>query len=348
MKYLIYLIFISNILFSGEMQKIYLLEDDTSRHYLIYVPDTYDKTIKTNIVFGFHGYGGTASGFESEVSGGFNKLADKYNFIAVYPESTYFYDKENTLVTTFNDIIRETSDNEISNNCLADDKRIIYPKFPNCDRGRCGWAPCVDDTQFIKKLIDNLKIEFNVKDVYLIGNSTGGMFVNSYVCKYPKSVKAAISINGLPRYGFSCVPDEPVNFISYASLKDKTIPPIGKISYDGLFYETQSEFIENWRNTFNCKNQKKSLFKHYEEFEEKTFFECDENIKIMSILNLNSDHMWPEAGYNQESKTSSYTNFGTCVSDIQNDLNTAKCYRSNDRWGSEYILRKLFTLNDLN
>ena len=61
------------------------------------------------------------------------------------------------------------------------------------------------------------------------------MFVNSYVCKYPKSVKAAISINGLPRYGFSCVPDEPVNFISYASLKDKTIPPIGKISYDGLF-----------------------------------------------------------------------------------------------------------------
>ena len=56
------------------MQKIYILEDDTSRHYLIYVPDTYDKTIKTNIVFGFHGYGGTASGFESEVSGGFNKL----------------------------------------------------------------------------------------------------------------------------------------------------------------------------------------------------------------------------------------------------------------------------------
>ena len=57
------------------------------------------------------------------------------------------------------------------------------------------------------------------------------MFVNSYVCKYPKSVKAAISINGLPRYGFSCVPDEPVNFISYASLKDKTIPPIEKISH---------------------------------------------------------------------------------------------------------------------
>ena len=39
---------------------------------------------------------------------------------------------------------------------------------------RCGWAPCVDDTKFIKNLIDKLKIEFNVKDVYLIGNSTGG------------------------------------------------------------------------------------------------------------------------------------------------------------------------------
>ena len=222
---------------------------------------------------------------------------------------------------------------------------MIYPKFPNCDRGRCGWAPCVDDTKFIKNLIDKLKIEFNVKDVYLIGNSTGGMFVNSYVCKYPKSIKTAISVNGLPRDGFACVPDEPVNFISYASLNDETIPPIKKIAFDGLFYENQSNFIDKWTNKFNCKNLKEVTFKHYEEFEEKTYSDCSDDIKIMSILNLDSDHMWPEAGYNKDTGISSYTNFGSCVGDIQSDLNAPKCYRSNDRWGSEYILEKLFSLD---
>ena len=147
MKY-IFLIFFISFLSSSDMKKVYVYEDGIERHYLIYVPDAYNKDIKTNIVFGIHGYGGTASGFESELTGGFNKLADKHNFIAVYPESTFFYDKENTLITTFNDIIRQTNYEEISNNCLVDDKRLIYPKFPNCDRGRCGWAPCVDDTKF--------------------------------------------------------------------------------------------------------------------------------------------------------------------------------------------------------
>ena len=120
MKY-IFLIFFISFLSSSDMKKVYVYEDGIERHYLIYVPDAYNKDTKTNIVFGIHGYGGTASGFESELTGGFNKLADKHNFIAVYPESTFFYDKENTLITTFNDIIRQTTTEEISNNCLADD-----------------------------------------------------------------------------------------------------------------------------------------------------------------------------------------------------------------------------------
>ena len=171
------------------------------------------------------------------------------------------------------------------------------------------------------------------------------MFVNSYVCKYPESIKAAISVNGLPRHGFACIPDVPVSFISYASLKDATIPPIEKIAFDGLFYENQLDFINKWANKFNCKNLKEVTFKHYEEFEEKIYSECLSDIKIMSILNLDSDHMWPEAGYNKDTGISSYINFGSCVGDIQSDLNAPDCYRSNDRWGSEYILEKLFSLD---
>ena len=78
MKY-IFLIFFISFVSSSDMKKVYVYEDGIERHYLIYVSDAYNKDTKTNIVFGIHGYGGTASGFESELSGGFNKLADKHN-----------------------------------------------------------------------------------------------------------------------------------------------------------------------------------------------------------------------------------------------------------------------------
>ena len=48
MKYIFLLFFISFVS-SSDMQKIYVYEDGIERHYLIYVPDAYNKDIKTNI-----------------------------------------------------------------------------------------------------------------------------------------------------------------------------------------------------------------------------------------------------------------------------------------------------------
>ena len=339
----LFLIFTTSLIY-GEMEKVYINHNDELRHYLIYKPINFNKNKSTKLVIGIHGYNGTASGFESEVTGGFNKLADKYNFIAVYPESVNFYDGT-TLVNTFNDIVRQTNEDEISKICLSDEERYVYPKYPDCDRGRCGWAPCVDDAAYIKSLIDKFELEFNLSDVYIIGNSSGGTFVNSFMCKYPESITTGMSINGMARLGFSCVPDYPVNFISYASLNDRSVPPVGNLSLDGLFYDTQETLINKWVEKFDCKNLKQKSYIHNERFEENIFSECNNQIVIMSILNLDSDHMWPEAGYDKETGTSSYTNFGTCVTEIQSEYKIPKCYRTNDRWGSEYILEKLFSLD---
>ena len=58
--------------------------------------------------------------------------------------------------------------------------------------------------------------------------------------------------------------------------------------------------------------------------------------------------MWPEAGYDKETGISSYTNFGTCVTEIQSEYKIPKCYRTYVRWGSEYILKKLLAIDDIN
>ena len=84
------------------MQQIDLQFEGSDRSYLLYKPKNFDASKPINLVVGVHGYSGTASAFEAEVTGGFNKAADKFNFLAVYPQGSYFYDN-GFFFSSFND-----------------------------------------------------------------------------------------------------------------------------------------------------------------------------------------------------------------------------------------------------
>ena len=87
MKFILtFFLVISINIVSEDMTRVDVNFEGESRHYLIYEPNADIKT--TSLVIGIHGYTGTASGFEKETTGGFNLSADKYNFIAVYPQGT--------------------------------------------------------------------------------------------------------------------------------------------------------------------------------------------------------------------------------------------------------------------
>ena len=75
------------------MERVNMLFDNEERHYLVYVPDKQRDQID-KIVIGLHGYTGSATGFEMETTGGFNTSADKYNFIAIYPQGSFFYEQK--------------------------------------------------------------------------------------------------------------------------------------------------------------------------------------------------------------------------------------------------------------
>ena len=76
MKIFLILSLFVNILSSSEMQKVYIEYEGDQRQYLFYVPENFNNLENIDLVVGLHGYNGTASGFESEVTGGFNKLAN--------------------------------------------------------------------------------------------------------------------------------------------------------------------------------------------------------------------------------------------------------------------------------
>ena len=77
-------------IFSSEMDRVQINYEDHTRYFLIHEPDTYSSSNPINLVIGIHGYTGTASGFEKETTGGFNKSADEFGFIAAYPQGEFF------------------------------------------------------------------------------------------------------------------------------------------------------------------------------------------------------------------------------------------------------------------
>ena len=77
------------------MEEIFFDYEGMSRSYLIYIPEKINLDVSNNLIVGLHGYTGTASGFEKETTGGLNNIAEKFGFIAVYPQGLYFNSNQN-------------------------------------------------------------------------------------------------------------------------------------------------------------------------------------------------------------------------------------------------------------
>lgn len=56
-----------------------------NRSYQFFVPNTYSPDVKCPLVFVLHGGGGTALGLIRSTKAQFNQLAERDNFIVVYP-----------------------------------------------------------------------------------------------------------------------------------------------------------------------------------------------------------------------------------------------------------------------
>ena len=67
-----------------------LFFDGIDREYIVYIPEIYDDTKNTPVVFNFHGGSGYADGFMN--TNDMRPIADSANFIAVYPQGAVDYD----------------------------------------------------------------------------------------------------------------------------------------------------------------------------------------------------------------------------------------------------------------
>ena len=107
MKFLA-LLFLSFYVASNSMIEFEMEHDLLNRTYLKYVPSNVNLNNEIDLFIGLHGYTGTASGFEKQTTGGFNNAADKYGFIAIYPQGHHFnsfFKWNSSFISSWNDLV---------------------------------------------------------------------------------------------------------------------------------------------------------------------------------------------------------------------------------------------------
>lgn len=72
------------------MQRYTLQHGGLEREYFVFRPSSYSTEAPSPVAFFLHGYGGTATGTEAEVTQGLNRYAEKFGYVMVYPQGTWF------------------------------------------------------------------------------------------------------------------------------------------------------------------------------------------------------------------------------------------------------------------
>lgn len=137
---------------AGKKIRVVTEVDAVNREYYIHVPASYDGNSAVPLVFMLHGTSGDGETFYN--AHGWKELAEKENFIVVFPSSMKYK------------IIDEGVNKSIEKwNHTPDANWTFQPG----ERGQ-------DDIKFLRKVIDEMKAGYNInaKRIYLNGFSNGG------------------------------------------------------------------------------------------------------------------------------------------------------------------------------
>lgn len=167
-----------------------IISSDIKRNYLLHIPQIYKKQNKTRpLIFVFHGGGSKAENILHYSK--FNQLANKENFIVVYP-------------------------NAIDKNW--NDGRGVR-KFQSHREN-------IDDAQFVFDMIKQVKKSYKINKIFITGISNGGMFTQYLAIKYPQHFKAAASVvGGMPKkITWHLKKKQAIPFLLMAGTKDPIMP----------------------------------------------------------------------------------------------------------------------------
>jgi polyhydroxybutyrate depolymerase len=229
----------------GETGVLSMLVDGLEREYRLHLPADYDQDTASSLVLSFHWYGGNAHNMESATRTSHH--ADKYGYIAVYPESTSFDDKFGTH-TSWNDLSCSVSSGPEGPTCS---RRLGYPMPPECgEPSDCVWCTCHDDVAFVDQLLDELQATLCIDPdrVYATGISNGAMFVHRLGCDMGDRFAAIAPVAGTLAKGFNCAPgaSASTSIMQLYADHDGLVPTDGSEGADGHYLVPVDDVMDAW------------------------------------------------------------------------------------------------------
>ena len=182
--------------------------DGLERQYLIYIPNSYNGQSKLPLMINFHGFGGEVNDHLAYTD--MRSLADSENFILIYPQGS-----------------------ELGG----------YSHW-NAALNRGDNKSTVDDLGFVEALINLHSDIVNLKRVYAVGYSNGGMMSYALACYKSNLIAAIGSVSG-SMLQTDCTPSHSIPLIKLHGTSDSVI------SYDRNSYYSSVESILGFWINFN-------------------------------------------------------------------------------------------------
>ena len=286
--------------------------EDTTRQYLEYVPESYDSSIPTPVVFIFHGLGDNM--YEVRENADFDRIADAHGWITITPQA---------LPDTFTAMDTTLTMNAWHSGVSA----IVGEDTIVASEGR-------DDTGLMMAILDSLINHYNIdtNNVFCTGVSMGGFMSNRMAIEHGDRIKAIASVCGT--IGNEIVSYTPVGHVSAMHVHGTADSIVtyndGNFQYGlvvnvGLGAEATVEF---WRSYNQCSDTAvHTLYPDLME-DDRTFerFEYDNGIygtKTVLIKVNGGQHEWCHGPWRDVDITDEiYEFFASCLNDIYMDTTT--------------------------
>ncbi|RAP27399.1 hypothetical protein DID78_06180, partial [Candidatus Marinamargulisbacteria bacterium SCGC AG-343-D04] len=172
------------------------IHGDSRREYILYVPSSYDGSVRMPLLFNFHGNGGNATEYCNLTN--MTSLAENNNVILVCPQGLV----GGSGTSEWNAYVGE--DNKSS----------------------------TDDFGFVESLVSHLSSEYSVDSnrVYAVGYSNGGFMSYGLACHKSSLFAAVGSISGTMIGDLStCNPSHPFGVITFHGTSDFVVPYNGGV-----------------------------------------------------------------------------------------------------------------------
>jgi len=299
------------------MQRHIMEHGGLVREYFVFLPSSYDGEKDHPVAIFMHGYGGTATGTEAELTQGLNQYAEEYGYVMVYPQGTWFMSSadggEPWEVTSWNHISDGFDTGPDGPICAPDRPQAACP--PECGNcGQCGWTSCNDDVGFLKTLVGVVSATFSVDAdrFYVSGFSNGAMMTHRVACEASELFAGAAMIGGRIERGFECTPTRRVPLLQINGGADEIVPHDGRVSSYGQFFAATNSVARHWNEGASCATDPVAWSSPTIEGEN---VQC--TIACGDTASPSIDCLWPDGDHRWPGTAGSRGSSGYCVTELQ-------------------------------